>query len=86
MKIEPAVVEEKKVFPVDDPPPPPPVDEIFTCPLDSEVIVTLSHATRYDFPSDKCVREPDKFVTLRASVVLLNVKAESPPNDPPSLN
>jgi hypothetical protein len=43
-----------------EPPPPPPVDEIVTAPFEPVVIVTLDPATKYELPSSRWVREPEK--------------------------
>ena len=40
-------------------PAPPPVEEITTCPLEDELIVTLVPATRYEVPSVNLVSDPE---------------------------
>ena len=67
-------------------PAPPPVEAIVTCPLDSEVMVTFEPATRYDFPLDRRVKEPEnpsdestEPVTLKLSPM---IRGEPPNKDP----
>ncbi len=59
---------------------------ITTWPFDEDAMLIPEPATRYEVPSERCVKDPDMFETVKESVDLLKEKLESPPKDPPSLN